>query len=119
MTQIKEYALYFLAGGVVTAAIIGLEKSGSRLLSGLATLVPVFTVIAYLFIGETKGGAAVSQHAWLVLVGTLVSWVPYMIVVAMLASKIGPHKAIPAGLAVFFVCATAYLEIVRRYHLFR
>jgi len=119
MTQIKEYVLYFLVGGAVTALIVGFEKSGSRLISGLATLVPVFTVVAYLFIGETKGGAAVSQHAWLVLVGTLVSWVPYMIAVALLAPKIGPHKAIPAGLAVFLVCAVAYLEIVKRYKLFQ
>lgn len=117
--QLRTYAIYFLTGGTVTALIVGLEKSGDRLLSGLATLMPVFTVIAYLFIGETKGGLAVSQHAWLVLVGTLVSWVPYMIVVAVYAPKIGPGKAIPAGLAVFMVCALAYLETVRRLKLFQ
>lgn len=117
--QIKEYVIYFLVGGAVTAAIVGLEKSGSRLLSGFATLVPVFTVVAYFFIGEARGGAAVSQHAWLVLFGTLVSWVPYMIAVALLAPRIGPHRAVPAGLGVFLVCAFVYLEIVRRYKLFQ
>jgi uncharacterized membrane protein (GlpM family) len=117
--QLKTYLLYFLTGGTVTALIVGFEQSDNRLLSGLATLVPVFTIVAYLFIGETKGGMAVSQHAWLVLFGTIVSWIPYMIAVALLAPKIGPHKAIPAGLVVFLVCALGYLEVVRRYKLFQ
>ena len=116
--QLKTYAIYFLTGGTVTAFIVGMERSGNRLLSGLATLVPVFTIIAYLFIGDAKGGAAVSQHAWLVLFGTLVAWVPYMIAVALLAPKIGPHRAIPVGLGVFFVCAFAYLAVVQRFKLF-
>lgn len=117
--QLKTYLLYFLTGGTVTALIVGFEQSDNRLLSGFATLVPVFTVVAYLFIGDTKGGVAVSQHAWLVLFGTLASWVPYMIAVALLAPKVGPHKAIPVGLGVFLVCAFAYLEIIRRYKLFQ
>ncbi|MDD5251167.1 MAG: GlpM family protein [Patescibacteria group bacterium] len=117
--QIKEYLIYFVVGGAVTAAIVGLEKTGSRLLSGLATLVPVFTLIAYYFIGEARGGVAVSQHAWLVLFGTLVSWVPYMIVVAVLAPRLGPSKAIPTGLVVFSVLAVAYLQTVRHFGWFR
>ncbi|HTK03989.1 MAG TPA: hypothetical protein VL500_00210 [Candidatus Eisenbacteria bacterium] len=119
VAQVKTYIIYFLTGGAVTALIVGFERSNNRLLSGLATLVPVFTVVAYLFIGDTKGGVAVSQHAWLVLFGTIASWVPYMIAVALLAPKIGPHKAIPVGLAVFLGCALAYLEVVRRYRLFQ
>src|SRR3989344_765343 len=107
--QLKTYLLYFLTVGTVTAPSVGLEQSDNRLLSGLATLVPVFTVVAYLFIGDTKGGVAVSQHAWLVLFGTIASWVPYMIAVAILAPKIGPYKAIFVGLGVFLVCALAYL----------
>ncbi len=115
----KSFVIYFLTGGVVTTLIVGLERSGNRLISGLATLIPVFTVVAYVFIGDSKGGVAVSQHAWLVLFGTLASWVPYMIAVALLAPKVGPHKAIPIGLAVFAVCALAYLECVRRFRLFQ
>ena len=34
-----------------------------RTLSELATLIPVFTLVAYFFIGQTKGGQAVGQHA--------------------------------------------------------
>lgn len=116
---LKEYILYFVSGGAMTALIVGLEKSGNRLASGLAALVPVFTLIAYVFIGGDKGGLAVSQHAWLVLFGTFAAWVPYMIVVAVLSPKIGPHKAIPAGLAVFTVCAIIYFEVVRRFRLFQ
>jgi uncharacterized membrane protein (GlpM family) len=117
--QVKTFLIFFLTGGIVTALIVSLEKSGNRLLSGFATLVPVFTVVAYLFIGETKGGAAVSQHAWLVLIGTLVSWVPYMATVAILAVRYGPQKAVSAGLMVFFALAGIYLEVVRRFKFFQ
>lgn len=117
--QLKSLFIYFLAGGTVTVAIVGLEQGGNRLLSGLATLVPVFTVVAYLFIGETRGGAAVGQHAWLVLFGTLASWVPYMITVGFLAPKLGSSKAVPIALAVFLACALSYLEVVRCLRLFQ
>jgi uncharacterized membrane protein (GlpM family) len=117
--QFKEYLIYFLTGGVVTALIVGLEQNGSRTLSGLATLVPVFTLVAYAFIGESRGGAAVGQHAWFVLCGTIVSWIPYMIAVAFLAPRLGPGRAIPIGLAVFFVMALGYLELVHFFGWFR
>lgn len=112
---LKDYLVYFFAGGIVTTAIIALENGNSRLLSGFATLVPVFTLVAYFFIGESKGGVAVSQHAWLVLIGTLVAWVPYMVAVAMLAPKIGTQKAILVGLIVFFILAVIYLALVGRF----
>ncbi|HSN18505.1 MAG TPA: GlpM family protein [Gammaproteobacteria bacterium] len=111
--------IYFVTGGLVTTAIVLLEESGYRLLSGLATLVPVFTLIAYVFIGESRGGKALSQHAELVLVGTLVSWVPYMLTVIVLAPHYSASKAIGAGLAVFFVCATVFLLLTNRYGWFR
>lgn len=116
---LKEYVIYFLTGGIVTTIIIAFENSNSRLLSGFATLIPVFTLVAYFFIGETKGGVAVAQHAWLVLIGTIISWVPYMIAVALLAPKIGSQKAILVGLAVFFILAFIYLSVVGRFGLFR
>lgn len=118
LPHLKSYLVYFLTGGVFTVLIVALEENGSRLLSGLATLMPVFTLVAYIFIGESRGGGAVGQHAWFVLVGTIISWVPYMILVAALAPKIGPRLAIAAGLAGFFVLAAIYLGIVYRYHLF-
>ncbi|MCK9361299.1 hypothetical protein M0Q28_03645 [Patescibacteria group bacterium] len=111
---LKEYAVYFLAGGIVTTVIVAFENSNSRLLSGFATLIPVFTLVAYFFIGESRGGAAVAQHAWLVLIGTIVSWIPYMIAVAILAPKIGSQKAILVGLIIFFILATIYLSLVGR-----
>ena len=116
--HLKSYAMYFSIGGAVTVLIVALEQSNHRLLSGLAAIVPVFTVVAYFFIGETKGGSAVAQHAWLVLIGTLVAWVQYMLVVALLSPKIGTVKAIPTGLGAFLVLAIAYIEIVRHVHLF-
>ena len=115
---IKSYLVYFLTGGIFTVLIVALEENGSRLLSGFATLMPVFTLVAYIFIGETRGGAAVGQHAFFVLVGTLVSWVPYMMLVAYLSPRFGAKTGILAGLALFFVCAAIYLAIVAHYRLF-
>ncbi len=116
--QVKSYLIYFLTGGIFTALIVALEESGSRLISGFATLMPVFTLVAYIFIGESRGGGAVGQHAWFVLIGTIVSWVPYMLLVAYLAPRIGSKWAIGAGLLGFFVLAGIYLEIVYHYKLF-
>lgn len=115
---IKNYLVYFLTGGIFTVIIVAFEENGSRLLSGFATLVPIFTLVAYIFIGESRGGVAVGQHAWFVLIGTIVSWVPYMVAVALLAPRIGPKYAIAAGLFTFFVFALVYLGIVYHYHFF-
>ena len=98
--------------------IVGLEESGYPTWSGIATLMPVFTLVAYLFIGESKGGVAVSSHARFVLIGTLVSWVPYMIAIIILAPKVGAYKSIAVGILIFFVCAAAFLLISNKYNLF-
>jgi uncharacterized membrane protein (GlpM family) len=117
--KLSSLILYFITGGLFTAIIVTLEEIGQRTLSGLATLVPVFTLIAYLFIGQTAGANAVSQHAKWVLTGTLVSWVPYMLAIVYLAPKVGAHKAILASLAIFFILALAYIAIVNRFKLFQ
>jgi uncharacterized membrane protein (GlpM family) len=115
----KNIIIYFLTGGIVTTLIVVLEESNFRILSGLATLVPIFTLVAYLFIGASKGGLAVSQHATMVLTGTLVSWVPYMLTVIILAPRYGTLKAVIWGMLIFFVLALIYLLIVNHYHLFQ
>ena len=114
----KSYLIYFCTGGIFTALIVGLEEHGARLLSAFATLIPVFTLVAYIFIGESRGGVAVAEHAWFVLVGTLVAWVPYMCTVAYLAPRHGPRTAVAAGLVVFFILAGCYVAVVWRYRLF-
>ncbi len=117
-TLLKSYLIYFLTGGIFTVLIVALEESGFRLLSGFATLMPVFTLVAYIFIGESRGGAAVGQHALFVLIGTIISWVPYMLLVAYLSPKFGPRLGIAVGLAGFFVLAAIYLAVVFRFRLF-
>ena len=116
--QIKSYLVYFLTGGIFTVLIVYLEESNHRVLSGFATLMPVFTLVAYIFIGESRGGVAVGQNAWFVLVDTIVSWIPYMLLVAYLAPRVGSRYAIAAGLAGFFALSTIYLAIVYHYHFF-
>ncbi len=117
--KISNLIIYFITGGLFTTAIVALEESGYRLLSGLATLIPVFTLVAYFFIGQTQGSEAVGQHAKWVLVGTLVSWVPYMLTVAYLSPKIGSHNAIFIGLVVFFVLAIIYIAVANHFGFFR
>ena len=117
--NITNLIVYFITGGLFTALIVTLEESGQRTLSGLVTLIPVFTLVAYFFIGQTKGGEAVGQHAKWVLLGTLFSWVPYMLVVAYLSPRIGPHKAILGGLVVFFILALIYIVITNRFGFFQ
>jgi uncharacterized membrane protein (GlpM family) len=117
--DIKNILIYFITGGIVTTLIVALEENGLRLWSGLAALIPIFTLISYFFIGQSQGGKALSQHAWFVLIGTLVSWVPYMITVALLSPYMSSNKAIAIGLGVFFILATIYLLIVSHYHLFQ
>lgn len=104
-----QVLLYFVVGGAVTTAIVLLEESGYRLLSGLATLMPVFTLIAYLFVGESSGGAALSKHAELVLAGTIVAWVPYMLIVVWLAPHESTYKTLGIALTAFFVLAILFL----------
>jgi uncharacterized membrane protein (GlpM family) len=115
----KNIIIYFLTGGTFTVLIVLLEQSGYRLLSGLAALVPVFTLVSYIFIGETQGGLAVSKHSMFVLIGTLVSWVPYMLLISYLAPKIGPYKAIAAGMGAFFVLAGAFVFAVGKFGWFK
>ena len=116
---LSSIAIYFVTGGLFTTVIVALEESGHRTLSGLATLMPVFTLVAYFIIGESAGGTAVSQHAKWVLVGTLVSWVPYMLGVAYFATRIGARNAILAGLGIFLVLALSYVAIAHRLKLFQ
>ena len=117
--RLSNLVTYFMTGGLFTTIIVILEERGQRTLSGLATLMPVFTLVAYFFIGQSAGGRAVAQHAKWVLAGTLVSWVPYMMAVAYLAPRLGPQRAILAGLGVFFALALLYIAITARYKVFQ
>lgn len=115
----SDLFIYFITGGLFTTMIVAFEESGQRTLSGLATIVPVFTLIAYFFIGHTQGSIAVSQNAKWVLVGTLVAWVPYMLAIIYLSPKIGSHNAILWGLVIFFILAALYIAVVNHFGLFQ
>ena len=103
----------------MTALITALELAGLRTWSGIATLVPVFTLISYFVIGLSKDGQAVSQHAKFVLIGTILTWMPYMIVIVVLAPRIGAIKAVGAGLSLFSLLAFIFVFVVERLNLFR
>ena len=116
----KSIIIYFLTGGIITVLIVLLEKSGYRLLSGLFTLMPVFTLVSYIFIGEGKGGGvAVGKHSQFVLIGTILTWIPYMVVIGYLAPKIGAPKAIAIGMGVFSILALIFVGVVDKFNLFK
>ncbi|MFA6995132.1 MAG: GlpM family protein [Patescibacteria group bacterium] len=117
--KFSNLILYFITGGLFTTLIVVLEENNQTILSGLATLIPVFTLVAYFFIGQTEGGESVGRHAWFVLFGTIISWIPYMLAVAYLSPKIGSSKAILLGLVIFFVLALIYISFVSRFKLFQ
>jgi len=115
----KNIVIYFLVGGTVTALIVALEESNFRILSGIAALFPVFTVIPYLFLGDSLSGKAVGDHATMILVGSIISWLPHMLTLIFLAPQIGNHKAIGVALIVFFVFAISFLLVVQKFNLFQ
>ena len=117
--DIKSLLFNFVVGGSVTALIVGLEESQMRTWSGIAALMPVFTMVSYFFIGATQNSNAVSQHSKFVLVGTLVAWVPYMAVIAVTATRLGTNRSIALGMVVFFVFASAYVLAVEKFSLFK
>jgi uncharacterized membrane protein (GlpM family) len=109
--DILKYLLYFVTGGIVTTAIIALEESGTPLLSRLAALFPVFTWLAYLFIGQFGTAQQVADHAKFVLVGTIVSWIPYMLAIIYFAPRIGVYKAIAVSILIFVIVALIFSYI--------
>ena len=108
-----DYFFSFIVGGTVTALITYFELSGFPLLSRLAALLPVFTWLSYLFIGNVSGGEAVSKHSLFVLLGTIFSWVPYMFVIYYFAPRIGTTKAVILGLVVFIILASIFIKIYK------
>jgi uncharacterized membrane protein (GlpM family) len=105
-----QYIFSFIVGGLVTTAIVYFEASGFPLLSRLAALVPVFTWLAYLLMGDISGPKEISSHALFVLLGTLVAWVPYMFTIYFMAPRIGSVKAILLGILVFLILATIFIK---------
>jgi uncharacterized membrane protein (GlpM family) len=108
----------FIVGGTITTLISILELSNQRIWSGVAALVPVFTLVAYLTIGVSKNGVAVSQHAKFVLVGTIVAWIPYMLTIILFSPQIGPLRAVGLSLVVFSALCTTFVLVVNKMHLF-
>ncbi len=109
-----EYVFSFLVGGVVTLVITYFEINGMPLVSRLAALFPIFTWLSYVFIGQISGPEAVAKHSLFVLLGTLVAWVPYMLVIYFLAPKIGSAKAIAAGIVTFLILATIFSLVYKK-----
>ena len=103
-----DYILYFVTGGIITTAIVALEESGMPLLSRLAALFPVFTWIAYLFLGQSESGQQIAEHAKFVLLGTIVSWIPYMLTIIYFAPRIDVTQAILLAVGVFIVVASLF-----------
>lgn len=114
----QSNVITFLIGGTITTLISTLELSNLRIWSGVAALVPVFTLVSYLTIGFSKNGVAVSQHAKFVLVGTIVTWIPYMLTIIFFSPQVGPLRAVGLSLVVFCALCTAFVLTVNKMQLF-
>ena len=65
--SIANLIIYFVTGGLVTTVIVVLEQTGKRTLSELATLIPVFTLVAYFLSGRpkvAKRSAGMPSSSW-------------------------------------------------------
>ena len=103
-----KYLFSFVVGGTIVTSIIAFEESGFPLLSRLAALFPVFTWLSYLFIASVQTPSEISAHAKFVLIGTIVCWVPYMLIIIYLSPKIGVQKAVLAAIAAFIILALLF-----------
>jgi uncharacterized membrane protein (GlpM family) len=114
----KNLVFNFAVGGTITALIVGFEESKMKTLSGIAALMPVFTLVSYFIMGASQDAKAISEHAKFVLWGTIIAWIPYMTAIAIYAPKLGTNKSILLGMAIFFACASVYVFAAERFHLF-
>jgi uncharacterized membrane protein (GlpM family) len=106
----------FVLGGSITLAITYFQEAGFPLLSRLAALFPVFTWISYIFIGQGQGGASeVSRHSLYVVLGTIFTWVPYMLVIHFLTPRLGATKTILIAIGVFLVLALIFIKVYPKF----
>jgi uncharacterized membrane protein (GlpM family) len=110
----KNIFIFFL-GGSITLAITYFENAGFPLLSRLAALFPVFTWLSYLFIGQSQGPKEVSSHSLYVLLGTLFTWAPYMLVIHFLSPRLGVTRSILVAMAVFLVLAVIFIKTYQKF----
>ena len=114
--DVLKYIGYFTIGGLVITTVVALEELGMPLLSRLAALFPVVTWVSYLLIGQLSGPQAVSEHAKFVLLGTIFSWIPYMLTIIYLAPKVGVTKSIIAAILVFTVIALIFSYVYLKFY---
>ena len=84
------------------------------LLSRIAALFPVFTWLTYFFLGRFSLPQNVASHAKFVLIGAIVSWIPYMLSIICLSPRIGVTKAIIVSIIIFLVVALLFSLVYLR-----
>ncbi len=103
------YLFSFIIGGVITASIVLLENIGLPLASKLATIVPVYTWLSYVFFGLEKKDSFVVESAKFTIWGTIFVWVPYMIGIVYLTPRLGIAYSILVSLAIFLILALIFI----------
>ena len=107
------YLFSFIIGGIITTSIVFLENIGLPLASKIATLLPVYTWLSYVFFGLEKKEGFVVESAKFTTWGTIFVWIPYMLVIIFLTPRIGVYYSIFAALAVFIVLAVIFSFVYR------
>jgi len=105
-----EYVLVFIVGGLMSLLVTYAETSGYHFLSEFAAMFPTITIVSYIFLGSLANDNAVSRHAYFVLLGTIVAWIPYMLTIWYLAPKIGTSKALLIGISLFSLLALIFIK---------
>jgi uncharacterized membrane protein (GlpM family) len=109
----NHYIFTFVFGGALTTLIVYCEVNGFPLISRMAALFPVFTWVSYLFIGKMVDNIHVAHHTLFVLLGTLFAWVPYMLFIYFLVTKLGTIKTLLSAGALFIVLALIFSLIYK------
>lgn len=110
-----ETIFVFIVGGLTSVLVTYAETSGYHFLSEFAALFPTITIVSYLFLGQLVNDAAVSRHASFVLMGTLIAWVPYMLIIWYFAPKCGTTKALILGLSIFTLLSFLFIRFFHQH----
>ncbi len=104
-----KYILYFLVSGAVITGSILLAEIGQPFLGGLLLVLPNMSIIAFYFINVAAGKSSALVAAKSSLLGTIIVWPIYMLLLLYLIPKIGVNKALLYGVMCSIVLAIIFV----------
>lgn len=116
--MITRYFLYFLISGFVVTCAALLAERDKAFLGGLLMVLPNMSLIAFYFINKVSSPSSTMIALKSSLLGTIIVWPAYMLVLMFLIPKIGVNKSLITGfvasiiMAIFFIffCKTTIIS---------